>query len=464
MPENNYDIVVLGGGTGGYSAAFRARELGLSVALVERAELGGTCLHKGCIPAKSLLQAALFLEEIERAPSMGLEVSAGYDWKKIMAKKAEVVGQIYAGLRGLAKERGVEIIHGTGRLDAENTITVDTEDGSLVLGFRNAVLATGSKHKMLPGLEPGGPIITSDEALNIDHLPKSVIVIGGGYIGVEFGSMLRSFGVDVSIIEMAPRLMLQEDEEIAMALEKAFEDRGFGLFLDARIKKIDCDQAKEEGVTVEVEKDGKTMTLEADKLLVAIGRYPVTGAFKDAGIATDDHGCVETDDRLMTSRPGVYAVGDILATPQLAHAAFAEGIYVAENIAGQNPEPIEYQSIPHCLYTHPEVAGVGLTEAQARERGYDVKVARESFRANSRARIAGEAEGEVKIVSEKNGPILGIHMIGPSVSELASEAMLITGWEADADDLARFIHPHPTFSEAIGEGALKLAGKPLHSI
>ncbi len=460
---DKYDIVVLGGGSGGYSTAFRARELGLTVALVERDRLGGTCLHRGCIPTKSLLQAANLLEAVKRAPTFGLEVTGDFDWARVMARKTEVVAGIYKGLRSLAEVRSVEIVAGTGRLHKEDKVIVTLGDGNTTsLWFERLVLATGSRPRTISGLEPSGLVMTSDEALELLELPGSVVVIGGGYIGVEFASLWKSFGVDVTIIETAPRLMAQEDRHISTALTAALRARGIDIYLNVRLGSVE-QGGLDDGATVDFEAEGEEHTLETDRVLVAVGREAVTDAFEGAGIEMEG-GHVKTDVRLETSRPGVYAVGDLLGSPQLAHAAFAEGIFVAEDIAGTGPEPVDYRAVPHCVYTHPEVAAVGLTEAEAGDAGYDVVVARESFGAVARARIAGEPEGSIKIVLEKGGPVLGVHMIGPGVSELISEAMLLTGWEAEAADVARLIHPHPTLSEALGEAALKAAGKPLHLI
>ena len=462
MVREKYDIVVLGGGTGGYSTAFRARELGLSVALVERDRLGGTCLHRGCIPAKSLLQAANLLEAVRRAPTFGLEVTGDFNWGRVMTRKTEVVAGIYEGLRGLAKVRGVEMVAGTGRLLEEDKVMVDSGSGDTTsLSFERLVLATGSRPRTLPGLETSGPIMTSDEALDIPELPGSVAVIGGGYIGVEFASLWRSFGVDVTIVETAPRLMGREDEEISTALTAALRARGIDIYSTVRLGSVEA-TGRDGGAVVDFGARGETRTVKADRVLVAVGRETVTDAFDGTGIEMEA-GHVKTGARLETSRPGVYAVGDLLASPQLAHAAFAEGVFVAEELAGEAPEPIDYRALPHCVYTHPEVAAVGLTEAEARDAGYDVVVVRESFGAVARARIAGEPEGSIKVVLVKDGPVLGVHMIGPGVSELISEAMLLTGWEAEAADVAKLIHPHPTLSEALGEAALKAAGKPLHS-
>lgn len=461
MADEEYDIVVLGGGTGGYSTAFRARQLGLSAAVVERDRLGGVCLHRGCIPTKSLLQAANLLEAVRRAPVFGLEVTGDFDWGKVMARKREVVAGIYDGLQALAAVRGAKIVTGSGRLLVDDEVIVEGKDGRVSLGFDNLVLATGSRSRTIPGLGVSGPFMTSDEALTLRELPGSVVVIGGGYIGVEFASLWRSFGVDVTIIEMAERLMAQEDEDISSELTAALRARGIDIHLGAKLREVKAvDDGN--GAAVEFDIGEGRQTLKVDKVLVAVGREAVTDAFDGAGIALEA-GHVKTDERLQTSRPGVYAVGDLLASPQLAHVAFAEGIFVAEEIAGETPVPVDYRAVPHCVYTHPEVAAVGLRESEARSAGHDVVVTRESFGAVARARIAGEPEGSIKIVSERDGPVLGIHMIGPGVSELISEAMLLIGWEAEAADVAAFIHPHPTLSEALGEAALKAAGKPLHS-
>jgi dihydrolipoamide dehydrogenase len=460
MAEREYDMLILGGGTGGYSAAFRASELGMTTAIIERDKLGGTCVHSGCIPTKSLLHTAEVLELTKRAQAFGIHVAGEtVVWEEVMRAKSDAVAKIYHGLEGLVKARKVDLLAGNGRLGADGSVVLETGAGREQIAFDNLVLATGSYPRMLPGLSVDETVITSDQALNLPKQPESILVVGGGYIGVEFASLWRSFGVEVTMVEMAPRLLLQEDEEISDVLVKSLRGRGITVHLGAQFKSI----VKDGGVTAEIEIEGESRTIRAEKLMAAVGREPLTEGFADADIVVE-HGFVVVDDRLRTSRPGVYAVGDLLPTPQLAHVAFAEGIFVAEEIGGLNPDPINYDSVPHCVYSYPEVASVGLTEAAARRQGYEVVVAREPFSINARASVSGDSEGKAKIVAQAEGRILGVHLIGPRATELISEAMLVTGWEAEPAEVAKLIHPHPTLSEVIGEAALKLAGKPLHSL
>ncbi len=455
------DLAVLGGGTGGYAAAFRASELGLKTVIIERDKLGGTCLHRGCIPTKSLLHSAALLESFKRADRFGLHFAgAEVNWGEVSTAKNDVVEKIYAGLQSLARAHDVEIINGQGRLGEGKTLEIDRNGGAgnHRLDYENLVLATGSEPKVPPGITlQGDVIVTSDQALFLAKPPASVIVLGGGYVGIEFASLWRSFGAEVTIVEMAPRLMMQEDAEISAALAKALEERGIRLYLDARLEAAGGDGAVSATITTEA----GSKRIEADQLMVAIGRRAVVEGLESAGVAVTN-GAVDVDARLRTSRSHVYAVGDLLATPQLAHTAFAEGILAAEDAACLDPAPVDYDAVPHCVYGYPETAAVGLTEEEARRRGFDVKTTRVLFEANARAKIAGEAGGEVKVVTDGGRRILGVHMIGANVTEMVSEAMLLIGWEADAADAASFVHPHPTLSEAIGEAVLKLAGKPLH--
>ncbi len=450
-----FDLVILGGGSGGYAAALRGSQLGLSVALIEEGKLGGTCLHRGCIPTKALLHAGEIAESAKHAAEYGVKAEfISMDMLAVNAYKDGVVARLHKGLQGLVKSRNVTFIEGHGKLIAKNTVEVN---GEKYLG-KNVILATGSYPKTLPGLEiDGTTIITSEQAINLDRVPKSVIVLGGGVIGCEFASVWKSFGAEVTIIEGLPHLIALEDESSSKQLERAFRKRGINFELGIKFK-----SAKKNKDSVEVTlEDGKTFTAEI--LLVAVGRGPVSTniGYEEQGIKMD-RGYVIVDDKCRTSVAGVWAVGDLIPTLQLAHVGFAEGILVAEEIAGLNPRPINYNGVPRVTYSEPEVASVGLTTAQAKAAGHDVVELNYDLAGNGKAQILKTA-GSVKLVAAKNGPVLGIHMVGARVGELISEAQLIYNWEAQASDVANLIHAHPTLSEAMGEAHLALAGKPLHA-
>jgi dihydrolipoyl dehydrogenase len=454
-PNSEYDVVILGGGSGGYAAAFRATELGLSVALIEKDKVGGTCLHRGCIPTKALLHAGELADQAREAEQFGVQATfSGIDMKRVNAYKDGVVGRLYRGLQGLVKQNGVSYVEGTGRLVGPTTVEVD---GQRITG-RDLVLATGSYSRSLPGLDVDGErVITSEHALNLDHVPASAIILGGGVIGCEFASAWKSFGVDVTIVEALPRLLPPEDEQSSKALERAFRKRGIPFKTGKPFEKVERTDA---GVRVTIQ-GGET--LEAELLLVAVGRGPTTAdlGYEQQGIRME-RGFVLTDERLRTNVPHVYAVGDIVPGLQLAHRGFQQGIFVAEEIAGKNPAVIDELGIPRITYTSPEVASVGLTEAQARDRyGDQVKTLTYDLTGNGRSQILKTA-GFVKLVSVADGPVVGVHMVGDRIGELIAEAQLIYNWEAFPADVAQLIHPHPTQSEAIGEAHLALAGKPLH--
>ena len=455
---DSFDLVVLGGGTGGYSAALRAAGLGMSVALIERDKVGGTCLHRGCIPTKALLHAAEVYDSARDAERFGIKVGdVTVDWSGVQTYKQGVVDRMFKGLEGLLKHRKVEVIKGSGTLRNATTIAVDGRD----ISTKKLVVATGSKPKLIPGLEVGERIITSDEALTLDRIPKSAIVLGGGSVGVEFASVWASFGAEVTIVEMLPSLVPLEEADLGKELERAFKKRKIRAFTGAKLEEA---QAGEKSVTATVTTNGKTETLEAEVLLCAVGRGPVTegAGLDDAGIATD-RGFVTVKGVCETSVEGVYGVGDVIPTPQLAHVSFAEGIAAAEHAAGKGPAPINYDAVPRCTYCIPEVAAVGLTEAQARERDHDVVTSKVPISAIGKAAILGDPSGFCKIVAAKDGAILGVHFIGPRVTEAVSEAMLAVGWEAMPEEVAALIHPHPTLTEAFGEAALSAAGRALHT-
>ena len=450
-----FDLVILGGGSGGYAAALRGAQLGLSVALIEKDKVGGTCLHRGCIPTKALLHAGEVADSSRHASDFGVNAQfISMDMVAVNAYKDGVVSKLYKGLQGLIKSRNITYVEGTGRLVSPNTIEVNGEQYT----GKNIILATGSYPRTLPGLEiDGRQIVTSEEAMKFESVPKSVIVLGGGVIGCEFASVWNSFGSEVTIIEGLPRLVALEDESSSKQLERAFRKRGINFVTGVKFASA---TKSDSGVTITLE-NGATHT--ADVLLVAVGRGPVTSGigYEEQGI-TMDRGYILVDDKCRTNIPGIWAVGDIIPTLQLAHVGFAEGIMVAEEIAGLNPRAINYDGIPKVTYSEPEVASVGLSTAAAKERGYDVVELSYDLTGNGKANILKTA-GSVKLVAQKNGPILGIHMVGSRVGELLAEAQLIFNWEADASDVAQHIHAHPTLSEAMGEAHMALAGKPLHA-
>ena len=452
---SNFDLVVLGGGSGGYAAALRGSQLGLSVALIEADKLGGTCLHRGCIPTKALLHAGEIADGAREASHFGVNATFNsIDMTGVNSYKDGVITKLHKGLQGLVKSRGITYIEGHGKLVSKNTIDVN---GTKYTG-KNILLATGSYAKTLPGLDIDGKrVMTSDHAMKLDYVPKSAIVLGGGVIGCEFASVWKSFGSDVTIIEGLPHLVALEDESSSKQLERAYRKRGINFELGVRFK---SHKVNGDSVTVTLE-DGKEFTAEV--LLVAVGRGPVSAGlgYEEQGI-TMDRGYIIVDNKCRTNIPGIWAVGDLIPTLQLAHVGFGEGILVAEEIAGLNPRPINYDGVPRVTYSEPEVASVGLTTAQAKERGYDVVELNYDLAGNGKAQILRTA-GSVKLVSQKNGPVLGIHMVGARVGELLAEAQLIFNWEASADDVAPLIHAHPTLSEAMGEAHMALAGKPLHA-
>jgi len=451
----NFDLVILGGGSGGYAAALRGAQLGLSVALIEKDKVGGTCLHRGCIPTKALLHAGEVADTARESAQFGVNATLNsIDMAGVNSYKDGVIAGLYKGLQGLVKSRNITFIEGAGRLVSANTVEVN---GTQYVG-KNVVLATGSYARTLPGLEIDGKrVITSDHGTAMDYVPKSVIVSGGGVIGCEFASVWKSFGADVTIIEGLPHLIALEDESSSKLLERAFRKRGIKFELGVRFK---SHKVSGDSVSVTLE-DGREFT--ADVLLVSVGRGPVTDGigYQELGIAMD-RGYILVDDHCRTNIPGVWAVGDIIPTLQLAHVGFQEGILVAETIAGLNPRPINYDGVPRVTYSEPEVASVGLSTKAAKERGYDVVELDYNLAGNGKAQILKTA-GSIKLVAQKNGPVLGIHMVGARVGELLAEAQLIFNWEASADDVAPLIHAHPTMSEAMGEAHMALAGKPLHA-
>ncbi|MEN3359003.1 MAG: dihydrolipoamide dehydrogenase [Mycobacteriales bacterium] len=456
MADTDVDLVILGGGSGGYACAFRAAELGMRVVLIDKDKVGGTCLHRGCIPTKALLHAAELADNIRESAQFGVRSAfEGIDMAAVNSYKDGVVGRLYKGLQGLVKARGVEFIQGEGRLVSPTAVQVD----DTVFNGRHVVLATGSGPKTLPGLDiDGDRVVFSDHALRLDRVPASVVILGGGVIGVEFASVWKSFGADVTIVEALPHLLPLEDESSSKLLERAFRRRGIGFKLGARFSGL---EHRDGGVRVSLENGEQ---VDAEMLLVAVGRGPISPGlgYEEAGVATD-RGFVKVDAYCQTNVPTISAVGDLIPTPQLAHVGFGEGILVAERLAGLSVVPIDYLGVPRVTYSEPEVASVGMTEAQAVEKyGADgIRTLTYDLAGNGKSQILKTA-GAVKLVSEQDGPVLGVHAVGSRVGELVAEAQLIYNWEALPSEVAQLIHAHPTQSEAIGEAHLALAGKPLH--
>ena len=461
MTDSQCDVVVLGGGSGGYAAALRAAELGKSVVLVEKEKVGGTCLHRGCIPTKALLHAGELADQARESAAFGVKAPfEGMDMPGVHKYKDSVIGKNFKGLTGLIKGRGIQIVTGEGRLAGPKTVQVGADSFT----GTNVVLATGSYSRTLPGLEPdGGRVLTSEHALELDRVPGTAIVLGGGVIGCEFASAWTSFGTKVTIVEALPHLVPTEDEASSRLLEREFRRRGIGFRLGTRFERA---EPTDGGIRVQL---AGGEALEAELLLVAVGRGPVSAGlgYAEQGVTTG-RGFVIVDEYCRTSAEGVYAVGDLVSTgddthPQLAHVGFAEGILAAEHLAGRPVMPIDYPGVPRITYSRPEVASVGYTEAQAAARYGPDAITTVSYDLSGNGRSAILAtRGAVKVVAAKDGPVLGIHIVGDRVGELIAEAQLIYNWEARPEEVAALIHPHPTQSEAIGEAHLLLAGKPLH--
>ncbi len=452
---DSYDIVIVGGGSGGYACALRAAELGKRVVLIEQDKVGGTCLHRGCIPTKALLHAAEIADHARDAASVGvLATLDGIDMAAVNAYKDKVVDRLWKGLQGTIASRKVEVVYGHGRLVSPTRVAV----GDAVYEGAHVVLATGSEPRSLPGLQIDGVrVITSDQALVLDRVPASAVILGGGVIGVEFASVWRSFGAEVTIVEMLPHLLPPEEESSSKLLERAFRKRGIGYHLGVRFADV---KETATGVSVTLENG---QTLDAELLLVAVGRGPVSAdlGYQEAGV-TMDRGFVLVDEYWQTSVPTISAVGDLTPGLQLAHVGFAEGIGVAERLAGLPVTPIDYDGVPRVTYSDPEVASVGITSATAAERGIEVSEITYNLGGNGKSVIL-QTQGAAKVIAAANGgPVLGIHLVGARVGELIAEGQLIYNWEALPAEVAQLIHPHPTQSEAIGEAHLALAGKPLH--
>jgi dihydrolipoamide dehydrogenase len=453
--QGGYDIVILGGGSGGYACALRAAELGKHVALIEKDKVGGTCLHRGCIPTKALLHAGEIADHARDSAAFGVRASLdGIDMAGVNAYKDKVVTRLWRGLTGLVASRHIDIIEGEGRLASPTSVRV----GDTLVQGGHVVLASGSESRSLPGLEIDGQrVITSDQALQLDRVPASVVILGGGVIGVEFASIWRSFGAEVTIVEMLPHLLPLEDESSSRLLERAFRRRGIGFKLGTRFEGVKDNGS---GVTVTLQGGG---VLEAELMLVAVGRGPVSAGlgYQEAGVSME-RGWVNVDPLCRTNVPTISAVGDLTPGPQLAHVGFAEGIQVAERLSGLTVTPIDYDGVPRVTYSDPEVASVGLTSAAAAERGITTTEVTYDLAGNGKSQIL-QTSGAAKVIAAADGgEVLGIHLVGARVGELIAEGQLIYNWDATPSDVAQLIHPHPTQSEIIGEAHLALAGKPLH--
>jgi len=471
---DSFDVVIIGGGPGGYATALYGAAAGLSVALVELDKVGGTCLHRGCVPAKEFLETAAVFRTVSDAGRFGVNLEAptdarpSLDFSVSQARKQEVVDVLFKGLSGLLKGRGVTVFSGSGTLLPDHRVRIAGNDGSTTeISGTDIVLAAGSVPRTIPGFDiDGGVVMTSDEVLALEALPESVAVIGGGAIGCEFASMLSDLGSDVTIFEALPSILNSCDEDVVRTVARSFKKRGIDVKAGVQLQGHTPDPSGQG--TVILFGDGEKLAVDA--VVVSVGRRPRTEGLlaSDTGVVIDARGFVEADPFMRTAAPGVWAVGDVVAdTPQLAHVGFAEGIVVIKGILGEPVVPVDYHRVPWAIYCHPEVAFAGLTEAAATEAGFDVVVKKDPFGGNSRARIIGDTEGLVKVVAERlpdgtTGRILGVHMVGPWVTEQLGAGYLAVNWEATADEVAQFIQPHPSLSETFGETVLALTGRGLH--
>jgi len=461
-----FDVVIIGGGPAGYGAALYGASAGLRIALVEKAKVGGTCLHVGCVPAKELLETASVRRAIESAALFGLTTSEPtLDFGVTQTRKQSVIDMLHGGLNGMLKRRKVTVFDGIGTLGADHLVKVSGgSSGDVELIGTHVVLASGSVPRTIPGFEVDGTrVVTSDEVLSLQTLPASAVVIGGGAIGCEFASMMSDLGTEVTILEGLPKILPGCDEDITKIVLKSFKDRGIEVRTGVT---VNGHSPTTNGTVVQF---GDGESLEVETVVVSVGRRPLSENLDLAGTAVtiSDRGHVEVDANCRTAEPGVYAIGDLIATPALAHIGFAEGILIIKDILGEDPDPIDYGKVPWCIYCHPEVSFVGHTEASAKEAGFDVIVSKHRYSGNGRALILGEPEGMVKIIAEKRpdgtgGRLLGVHMVGPWVTEQLGQAYLAVNWEANADEVAQFIQPHPTLSELFGESVLALTGRSLH--
>jgi dihydrolipoamide dehydrogenase len=469
-----YDLVILGGGTGGYVAAIRASQLGLKTAVVEKGKLGGTCLHAGCIPSKALLRSAEVFATAKRSEEFGVETTGvQLNFLKVQERKQKIIDQLHNGVKHLMKKGKIDVYEGTGRIlgpsifsPMPGTISVEFNNGeeNEILIPQNVIIATGSRPRTLPGLDiDGEKVLTSDEALQMEKLPKSIIIIGGGVIGIEWASMLHDFGVEVTVLEYADRILPTEDREISKEMERLMKKKGIHIVTNAKV--LPETLKKGDSISISAEHNGEEKFFTAEKILVSVGRQANT---EGIGLENTDiqveNGYIATNEVYQTKESHIYAIGDVIGGLQLAHVASHEGIVAVEHIAGKHPSPIDYTLVSKCVYSNPEIASVGLTEDEAKEKGYQVKVGKFSFRAIGKALVFGESDGFVKLVADQTtDDLLGVHMIGPHVTDMISEAGLALVLDATPWEIGHTIHPHPTLSEAIGEAALAVDGKAIHS-
>ena len=470
-PATEFDLVVIGGGPGGYGAALYATSAGLNVALVEMADIGGTCLNRGCIPAKSFLETAAVHRHVAHAAEFGIESSAPVvNFATAQARKQKIVDGLVKSLTGFMKSKKITVLEGIGTLGPNRTVTVSGPEGVTTISGANVVLAAGSVPRTIPGFEPSGPVMTSDEVLMLDYIPGRVAVIGGGAIGCEFASTFADLGAQVTILEGLPKILPGCDTDVANVVVRSFKKKNIDI--RTNVKVMGHSPIAEGGTTVHcVTGDGgEVENLEVDLVVVSVGRRPFADklGLDGTGVKVSDRGFIEVDEYCRTGEPGVYAIGDIINTPQLAHVGYAEAILVTKHILGEDPIPVAYDRVPWAIYCHPEVAFSGPSEEAARAAGHDVVVAKHQFRANSRAQILGELDGLVKIIAKKQadgsaGQILGVHMVGPWVTEQLSGGYLAVNWEATVAEVAEFIQPHPSLTELFGETVLSLTGRSLNA-
>ncbi|MRG86517.1 dihydrolipoyl dehydrogenase [Salinibacillus xinjiangensis] len=468
-----YDLVVLGAGTGGYVAAIRASQLGLKVAVVEKGKLGGTCLHKGCIPSKALLRSAEVYRQSKEADTYGIELgSAKVNFSKVQERKEKIVDTLHKGVQGLMKKGKIDVFEGFGRIlgpsifsPIPGTISVEMNNGeeNTMLIPKNVLISTGSKPKSLSGLDIDGQyVMTSDEALEMETLPKSIVIVGGGVIGIEWASMLADFGVEVTVLEFLDRILPTEDEDISKEMTKLLKKKGIQIVTGAKV--LPDTLTRENGVQIQAELNDDTASYQADCMLVSVGR---AANVENIGLENTDiaveKGIIQTNEFYQTKESHIYAIGDVIGGMQLAHVASHEGITAVEHMANQQPHPLTDTSVPTCIYSNPEVSSIGLTEAQAKEQGYDVKIGKFPFKAVGKALVHGETDGFVKVIADqKTDDLLGVHMVGPHVTDMITEAALAKVLDATPWEISETIHPHPTLSEVIGEAALAVDGKQIH--